>query len=545
MAKRPAVRRGRKNPNTSAKKVAVRHSVEPALVVPTSQKESLEADLQLFPMSGAVDRTAELEARLKLDKQLNAILGTDEEEGLEEQKAPAHQQPKVQEQHKSKRKRSYIKQEKAQNKITKDQESGGMEYSETGSVLFDAVLPDSHKGIKTELPKASDSQSALRDERRTESRRHESADAGSVAVGETEIPVPSNEKPASVGADVSTDSLQIASDNQDHRASVSIYDYQQDKATQEARIQAEVDRRVSAARAEMEPQVIVSPRAVRRGRMTILFVSLGIVALALISIILGINYDRMNKNLKEASQELDFYKSLMNGEDTWTPEQTDVAGSSGAEGEQVKKDDGTRRVYLTFDDGPSEVTVETLDILATYGVKATFFVNGKEDERSSYIYNRIVDEGHTLAMHGYTHEFDQIYSSLDSFSEDMSKLRNLLYDRTGGRVWGKYYRFPGGSSTTTAKTDIKELASYLNREGVTYYDWNVYGGDDIDAATMLSNIQASVTKYNEAMILLHDAADKKATVEALPGIIEYLQGLEDTVLLPITDDTVPIQHGGQ
>ena len=45
------------------------------------------------------------------------------------------------------------------------------------------------------------------------------------------------------------------------------------------------------------------------------------------------------------------------------------------------------------------------------------------------------------------------------------------------------------------------------------------------------------------MILLHDAADKKTTVQALPKIIETILEMEDTVIVPITDETVPVQHG--
>ena len=61
---------------------------------------------------------------------------------------------------------------------------------------------------------------------------------------------------------------------------------------------------------------------------------------------------------------------------------------------------GIRRVYLTFDDGPSANTDRILDILAQYGVKATFFVVGKEGYTDQY--RRIVEDGHTLAMHSYS-----------------------------------------------------------------------------------------------------------------------------------------------
>ena len=94
---------------------------------------------------------------------------------------------------------------------------------------------------------------------------------------------------------------------------------------------------------------------------------------------------------------------------------------------QVKKENeqhtGKKKTaYLTFDDGPSSNTGRILDILDEYDVKATFFVVGKEDERYRPLYNRIVDEGHTLAMHSYSHKYQEIYQSKESYVEDLTKL---------------------------------------------------------------------------------------------------------------------------
>lgn len=109
--------------------------------------------------------------------------------------------------------------------------------------------------------------------------------------------------------------------------------------------------------------------------------------------------------------------------------------------EAVFKDGTTRKVYLTFDDGPSSNTARILDILAEYDVKATFFVVGKEEEKYQELYKRIVDEGHTLGMHSYSHKYDEIYQSVDSFAQDMSKLQEFLYETTG--VWCKILQISG------------------------------------------------------------------------------------------------------
>ena len=108
-----------------------------------------------------------------------------------------------------------------------------------------------------------------------------------------------------------------------------------------------------------------------------------------------------------------------------------------------------KKVYLTFDDGPSDHTAQILDILKKHKVKATFFVVGKETEHAKKMYQRIVLEGHTLAMHSYSHNYDQIYANVGAFSKDLMKLQKYLYDLTDVKPY--IYRFPGGSSNHCAK----------------------------------------------------------------------------------------------
>lgn len=206
--------------------------------------------------------------------------------------------------------------------------------------------------------------------------------------------------------------------------------------------------------------------------------------------------------------------------------------------------DGKRKIYLTFDDGPSANTDRILDILKEYDVKATFFVVGKTDEKSKERYQRIVDEGHTLGMHSYSHKYQEIYESKDTFAADISKLQEYLYEVTG--VWPRIYRFPGGSSNQVSKVDMTELIQYLSDMGIVYYDWNIASGDAVSkilpSSTIVSNCLDKIDDYEESVILLHDATEKMTTVEALPQIIESILEREDAELLPITDDTVPIQH---
>jgi len=205
-------------------------------------------------------------------------------------------------------------------------------------------------------------------------------------------------------------------------------------------------------------------------------------------------------------------------------------------GEQLK-------VYLTFDDGPSDNTDRILDILKQYNIKATFFVTGKTDEESQAAYQRIVKEGHTLGMHSYSHKYCVIYDSLDAFEQDFTQLHDYLYQVTG--VDCKYYRFPGGSSNKVSNLDMREFIKYLNQQDITYFDWNVSSGDATSQAyttdELIQNVMGDVTKYKTSVVLMHDSTAKSTTVDALPALIEQLQSI-GAQILPIDENTTPIQH---
>ncbi|MBO5278278.1 MAG: polysaccharide deacetylase [Lachnospiraceae bacterium] len=211
--------------------------------------------------------------------------------------------------------------------------------------------------------------------------------------------------------------------------------------------------------------------------------------------------------------------------------------------EETTQADERKRVYLTFDDGPSSHTNEILDILKEYNVKATFFVVGKTDEASKAAYRRIVEEGHTLGMHSYSHVYESVYASGEEFEKDFLKLQSYLYEETG--VLPVYYRFPGGSSNTISKVDMQEFISCLHKHGIEYFDWNVSNGDGMSRTpaveVMMENVMKDIPLYEEAVVLMHDDANKHRTVEFLPTLIERLTE-QDCVLLPIDDTAEPVQH---
>ena len=250
----------------------------------------------------------------------------------------------------------------------------------------------------------------------------------------------------------------------------------------------------------------------------------------------------LQKQLNEISAKLEENSSELTYKDG-DSDSLALANYSATAEENLAQAGDTLKVYLTFDDGPSSNSDEILNILDDYNVKATFFVVGREDEHSLAVYKRIVDEGHTIAMHSYSHNYSALYSSLDTFQSDLERIQNLIYDTTG--VECDLYRFPGGSSNQVSNADMSEYIKYLNDQGIRYLDWNVASGDATSVAyssdDLVENVMSDVVKYKTSVVLMHDADNKNATVEALPKLIEQLQGI-GALILPVSEDTEMIQH---
>lgn len=183
-------------------------------------------------------------------------------------------------------------------------------------------------------------------------------------------------------------------------------------------------------------------------------------------------------------------------------------------------------VYLTFDDGPSNVTPTILDILDTYNVKATFFVTGNGQKYNDYIV-KAYKAGHQIGLHTYTHEFSYVYSSVDNYFEDLNMVSNMVEELIGYR--SNVIRFPGGSSNTISDNYsygiMTELIQTVSDQGYYYFDWNVDSQDasdiGVDPSIIIEN--ACLGTGDSVVILMHDTFGKETTAEALPSIIEYYQ----------------------
>ena len=201
-------------------------------------------------------------------------------------------------------------------------------------------------------------------------------------------------------------------------------------------------------------------------------------------------------------------------------------------------------VYYTFDDGPSKNTVLILDTLKEKGVKATFFVTGQGGKEYEDVLRRIAAEGHTIGLHTYSHDYRDIYSSVENYLADFNKIRLYVKEVTGEEP--AVFRFPGGSAKSSYTSDetMKAIRQEMRRRGYLYYDWNVVSGDDKSYVTpaqdLVENILKGARGKSQVVILCHDDNMRTSTAEALPIVIDSLakQGYS---FEKITERTKPIQ----
>lgn len=195
---------------------------------------------------------------------------------------------------------------------------------------------------------------------------------------------------------------------------------------------------------------------------------------------------------------------------------------SGGTTPQARQPTARRVCYLTFDDGPSDKTLEILDILDKYRIKATFFVI--ESENIEYV-KKIYAAGHTIGLHTATHDYSVIYSGEDMFYKDITRLSDKIYELIGVRP--TLLRFPGGSSNTVSKNYCRgvmtRLVKTVGGRGYSYFDWNISSGDaecPPPSYTYIRNkVLASAADKNSACILMHDSNDKATTVQRCPKLL--------------------------
>lgn len=204
-------------------------------------------------------------------------------------------------------------------------------------------------------------------------------------------------------------------------------------------------------------------------------------------------------------------------------------------------DNTVGKIFLTFDDGPSNATTgRLLDILKKYNVKATFFVtgNGSDD-----LIKREYNEGHSIGLHTYSHSYKTVYASEEAFFNDLAKVDQRVYNAIG--IHSKITRFPGGASNTVSKFNkgiMTRLAKQLTEKGYKYWDWNVSSGDAGDTTNpdkIVENVTSNCTKDKRNIVLMHDIHEY--TVNAIERIILWAKE-NNYQFYRIEENMDPVHH---
>ena len=206
--------------------------------------------------------------------------------------------------------------------------------------------------------------------------------------------------------------------------------------------------------------------------------------------------------------------------------------------------DGVKTCYLTFDDGPSSNTPLILDILKSYGIKATFFVSGTSPQHFHYIREAHLD-GHQIGLHCFNHDYEYVYKSLKNYIQDLNKIKEEVYKQIG--IYPSIIRFPGGSSNKISKNYNKGIMSRLTKKvidlGYQYYDWSCINGDGENIKTvkgLVKKAKEEAKDKEDIMFLMHDSGNSLNTVKSLPEILDYL--IDEGYSFELIDELSPTFH---
>lgn len=286
-----------------------------------------------------------------------------------------------------------------------------------------------------------------------------------------------------------------------------------------------------------EKSLIVLEKKINIKKVLILIAIIIILILLIIAIINIINIQNYKKSYEQKIKQLQLMKQeevkikeeIEKKKQEKLPKLTEIGKKNITNIYKAEQ----KRAFLTFDDGPSTVTPQILDVLKKEQIKATFFVLGSRVEAMPEIVKRIYEEGHFIANHGYSHVYSSIYESPEAVLNEYNKCNNAVRNAIGEQEYNSHlFRYPGGlagGSYAEIKNKSKEL---LNQNNIVNVDWNCLNGDaETNTPTAeyeLTRLKQTSKNKNSIVVLMHDAQAKKVTAETLPQIIQYLreQGYE-------------------
>lgn len=199
-----------------------------------------------------------------------------------------------------------------------------------------------------------------------------------------------------------------------------------------------------------------------------------------------------------------------------------------------KASNNDKEIFLTFDDGPSENTREILKILKEEDVHATFFDIGsalKDNKENQELLKQEIDQGNAVAGHSFSHNYKTLYpgNSVDvnKFMNELNETNEIMKSVLGKNFNARVIRMPGGYMSRRYYRDpnLKALDEAFAKDNIVSIDWDAETGDatgrHYTVEQYVENSAKNINTLNHVILLMHDAAAKKETVQALPAIIKF------------------------
>ncbi len=170
------------------------------------------------------------------------------------------------------------------------------------------------------------------------------------------------------------------------------------------------------------------------------------------------------------------------------------------------------KIAITFDDGPNEMTISVLEVLKRYNAKATFFCVGKNIETYPDILKNIINEGHVIGNHTYSHApFFDFYNKEQVIAE-LEKTDNLIASVLGQQT--TLFRPPYGVTNPS----IRKALAVTNHKTI---GWNIRSLDGIikNEKFLINRIIKRIKPGG--IVLLHDTS--MVTVNVLEQLLSFLE----------------------
>ena len=192
------------------------------------------------------------------------------------------------------------------------------------------------------------------------------------------------------------------------------------------------------------------------------------------------------------------------------------------------------RVYLTFDDGPCNNTGTILQVLEDYGIKASFFTVGYFIDRHPDMIVGMLNAGHLVCCHTYSHEMKQIYASAEAFMQDIDQWVDAFIRAAGSEPPCRILRFPGGSNNPYIPKALRlDCKQEVTADGWLYFDWTFGDNDRWPAgnvdnlpekeyllSSFRSTLRMAISAGKPLIFLAHETSDE--SVELLPLMLDEM-----------------------